>query len=197
MNINSILNNENNEYLGHGTGTDDKEIIKSIMTNGLRCSHNNLYYTTIGLGLGRQISEESINLLKNWPHKDSKIIIIVSMPLKYKILDSIGLGTYNKGNAAYYYKYKENDNSPYLMPEFVYGYYDSKKDEFIINPKYYENLTEEEQEKLFTKVKQNYLDILNEGCGIEKYKSLLSEDIFKNNGWIFPLTEEESVKKSR
>ena len=103
MDINTILSNSKNIYYGHGTGTDDKMIIDSIMNNGLRCSHGSLYYTSEILGVGAQIGSETKEMLKNWSHKNSKIIIIVSLPMKYRILDNAGIGTFNLGDAAYYY----------------------------------------------------------------------------------------------
>ena len=82
MDINLIMNNEKNMYYGHGTGTSSPEIIDSIMCNGLRCSHGSLYYTSICLGMGKHIEGDSVDLLNNWPHKKSDIVIIVSLPNK-------------------------------------------------------------------------------------------------------------------
>lgn len=192
MDINQILNNEENIYLGHGTKIEDDYIINSIMENGLRCSHGALYFTTVLLGKGC-IEDESIDLLKKWPHCDSKIVMIISIPNKYKILDVMGSGTYNKGDAAFYYiPNPEQRNqyglteSPYLMPEFVAGYYDARNDTFTSNPKYYENLSKEQQDILFTQVKENYFNVVSQGWNIEEYKEIIT-DI----GWEFPLSDDE------
>ena len=170
------------------------------MNNGLRCSHGSLYYTSITLGVGSQISESAQEMLKNWPHKDSKNIVIVSLPLQYKIIDT-GL-TYNQGDAAYYYipdesKRKEFSltNSPYVMPEFIAGYYDARNDSFISNPRYYENLPKNEQSNLFDKVKENYFNIIDNSLGIDEYKDIVKD--LGELGWQFGLTDEEVEKFQR
>lgn len=199
MEINKLLNNNQNMYFGHGTGVEDSEVIRSIMNNGLRCSHGSLYFTSVALGIGSQIPASEQELLKNWLHKDSKIIVIVSLPLQYKIIDLVGTPTYNQADAAYYYIPDENTrkkfsltNSPYVMPEFIVGYYDARNDSFTSNSRYYENLHENEQSKLFDKVKENYFNIIDNGWGIEAYK-----DVIKELGWKFGLTEEEVKKFQR
>lgn len=199
LKINNILNNQNNMYFGHGTGTEDREVIESIMNNGLRCSHGSLYFTSVALGIGKQIPDEEIEMLKKWPHKDSKIVVIVSLPYKYKIIDVAGSGTYNQGDAAFYYIPNEETrnkycltNSPYVMPEFIVGYYDSRTDSFTNNPKYYENLSYDEQINLFNRVKENYFNIIDDGWEIDEYK-----EVSKILGWSFGLTDEEIKKFKR
>ena len=196
MNINKVLNNQENMYYGHGTGTDNQEITNSIIKNGLRCSHGSLYYTSVTLGMGTHIEETEIEMMKHWPHKNSNIIIVVSLPIKYKIIDSPGIGTYNMADAAFYYtpseingEHENLNNSSYVMPEFIAGYYDARKDSFTSNPRYYEKLSIEEQQNLFDKVNQNYLNIIEEGCGIEKYQEIISD-----LGYDFPLTSDEIIK---
>jgi len=161
MNINEIFNNPNNIYHGHGIGPETMEKIQSILNNGLRCSHGSLYYTSVALGMGQNIDDSVNGLLKKWPHKDSNIIIIISLPNKYRILDSPGIGTYNLGDAAYYYipslELQEQfslTNSPYVMPEFVMGYYDAREDSFTMNSNYYEYLTQDQQDGLFLRIKK-------------------------------------------
>ncbi|MGM9875383.1 MAG: hypothetical protein ACI32H_05625 [Bacilli bacterium] len=199
MEINKILNNTQNMYFGHGTGTEDSKVIQSIMKYGLRCSHGSLYFTSIALGIGSQIAESEHEMLKKWPHNDSKIIVIVSLPLQYKIIDLVGTATYNQGDAAFYYipdevtrKKFSLTNSPYVMPEFIVGYYDARNDSFTSNPIYYENLQEHEQSNLLNKVKENYFNIIDSSWGIEGYK-----DVIKELGWGFGLTEEELKKIQR
>ncbi len=193
MQINKLLNNTQNIYFGHGTGTEDSKVIQSIMKYGLRCSHGSLYFTSVVLGIGSQIAESEQEMLKRWPHNDSKIIIIVSLPIQYKILNLVGTATYNQGDAAFYYipdeatiKNFSLTNSPYVMPEFIVGYYDARNDSFTSNPIYYENLQEHEQSNLFNKVKENYFNIIDNSWGIEEYKAAIKE-----LGWGFGLTEEE------
>ena len=196
MDINEILNNPHNMYYGHGTGTDSQNVIDSIIRNGLRCSHGSLYFTSLPLGIGTKIEDSEKKMMKHWPHMDSNIIIVVSLPIKYKIIDNPGIGTYNMADAAFYYTPSEITrnpefltNSPYVMPEFVAGYYDARKDSFTPNPAYYETLSLEEQQKLFDKVNQNYFNIIEEGCGIEKYQKILAD-----LGYDFPLTSDEVIK---
>ncbi len=200
MNIKEIFDNENNVYYGHGTGTTSLSVINSIMNNGLRCSHESLYFTSVALCMGNNVDDKIISLMKNWPHKNSQIIIIVSLPIKYIIIDSISIGTYNCANSAYYYvpsiesreKYRLTESN-YVMPEFIKGYYDSLNDRFVSNPKYYEFLSFDEQKKIFEKVKFNYITVINNTCGIKKYREIIeSLDMGE-----FPLTDEdiENVKK--
>ncbi|MBE6154894.1 MAG: hypothetical protein E7163_04925 [Firmicutes bacterium] len=193
MDINAFLNNNQNMYFGHGTGSKS-EVIQSILNNGLRCSHGSLYFTSISLGIGSQIADSEQELLRNWPHLDSKIIVIVSLPIKYRTLDVVGLGIEGNGDAAFYYipaenlrnKYIELTNSPYVMPEFIAGYYNSQNDSYTPNPKYYENLSMQEQESLFIKVKENYFNVVTDAVDIEQYKEIL-----KIVGCEFPLSDDE------
>ena len=135
-------------------------------------------------------------MLKNWPHKNSNIIIIVSLPMQYKIIESYDLGTYDMADAAFYYtpskelrdKYSLT-NSSYVLPEFIVGYYDAITDSFTLNPKYYENLSKQQQEELFNQVKQNYFNIIHDGCGIERY-----EEVIKDLGMYLPLSFNEIDK---
>ena len=196
VNVNEVLSNKENIYFGHGTGVHGDLLIDSIMLNGLRCSHGSLYNTSIPLGVGGFIPKETIDLLDSWPHLESKIIVIVSYPYKYKIIDTVGLRTYNQGDAAIYYIPSEENqakynltNSPYVMPEFVMGYYDNNNKTFINNLKYYEHLPIEEQRILFDKVKENYFNILDNACGIDLYRNLLKNN--KDIKYYFPFTDEE------
>lgn len=193
MEINNILNNQENLYFGHGTGTENEKVISSILENGLRCSHGSLYYTSVILGMGTNIGFNEEQLLKKWPHKGSSIIVIVSLPIKYRIIDNPGLGTYNQGDSAYYYIPSEKQiekynltKSAYVRPEFILGYYDGIENTFVKNPKYYENLSLEKQNELFSQVKENYFNIIDDGCGVEEYQTIADE-----LGWQFGLTEEE------
>ena len=78
--------NKENAYYGHGTNGDD-EIINSIFNNGLRCSHESLYYTSMNLGMGSEtLFDSQKELLNNWPHLNAKRIVIASIPLKYHIV---------------------------------------------------------------------------------------------------------------
>ena len=183
-NINEILNNSENIYYGHGTGKNNNQILPSILKDGIRCSHGDLYYTTVILGIGGEIETSTVKKLKNWEHKESNYIVIASLPLDYLIID--GEVAYQKRFSAFYHKPNESDSAPYLIPEFIAGYYNANEDTFIKNPRYYENLSKEEQEKIFNQVKVNYYDTIKETYGIEEYKQILNSLKRK-----FPLSETE------
>lgn len=186
--LNKILNNSQNVYHGHGTSGDD--IITSIFDNGLRCSHGSMYFTTCALGKGGELDNEVLDTMNNWPHLQADKIVIISLPIKYNILDAMPLGTYNLGTNAFYYDVEGNDKlsqGKYVMPEFIVGCYDSNTKTFEKNNKYYELLPQEEQDKLFERVKENYVQTLEDACGLDYYKEVL-----KNlPEWEFPLTDEE------
>lgn len=188
-----LMDNLNNGYYGHGTGEDEK-IITSILNNGLRCSHNAMEFTTYPLGIGRRISPNVLTLLNKWPHHEYKKIIIVSLPIIFNILDNPSLGTYQERYGAFCYipdkeaqeKYQLT-NSRYIMPEFILGCYNAKVKSFRFNPKYYERLSNDKQQEVFRKVKENYINIINEGIGIREYQEVL-ESLPE---WKFPLSDEE------
>lgn len=82
-----IFNNEKNNYYGHGIGQETPGKINSIFNNGLRCSHESLYFTTKSFGRGsNSLFEEQKEKMDNWDHKDSKQIIIVSLPGIYTVI---------------------------------------------------------------------------------------------------------------
>ena len=196
MDLNKIMDNENNMYYGHGTGGNGStEIVNSIMENGLRCSRGSLYYTSNVLCKGNKVNSDIIETLKNWKHMESKLIIIVSLPIKYNICFQ------EIENSAFYYipsskqqeKYKLT-NSEYVMPEFIRGYYDAINDTFVSNPKYYEFLSNSEQEELFDQVKLQYIKNINQVFGdLESYQEML------NNlpGWEYPLNNSDVEKAKK
>lgn len=71
--IKEKFNNSSNMYYGHGMGAYSEDKKLSIFENGLRCSHDQLYFTTITLGKGAQtLFEEKEELLNNWEHERFK-----------------------------------------------------------------------------------------------------------------------------
>ena len=187
--------NQTNQYYAHGIGVYDEKVIKSIFENGLRCSHNELYWTVLEFGKGSEnLFKEKEQLMNNWEHKGSKHIMIASLPEVYHLLDISGTPLFQKRHAAFY-----NNISPeeaeklgiapglYLKPEFIKGMYDAEKKDFIVNDRYYENLPEEEQRKVFEDVKKQYIDTISQsGWTLAEYAKIL-EDI----GIECPLTSEE------
>lgn len=193
--IGNKFSNRSNSYLGHGIGEYSKEKVESIFDNGLRCSHGQLSFTTISLGEGSEnLFKENFELMNNWQHKDSKQIVIASIPTKFRLLDIIGTPLYGKQDAAFYNQISQEEarrldisEGYYLKPEFIMGMYDADNNEFISNERYYENLKEEEQDKIFNEVKKQYIDILREsGFSFSEYSELLEEVNFEN-----PLTQKE------
>lgn len=187
--------NEGNQYYAHGIGVYDKNVIKSIFENGLRCSHNELYWTVLELGKGSDsLFREKEALMNNWGHKGSKHIMIASLPEVFHLLDVMGTALFQKRHAAFYNNISPEEASKlgispglYLKPEFIMGMYDAEKKDFVVNDRYYENLPEEEQRKVLEDVKKQYIDIIsNSGWTLAEYAQIL-EDI----GIECPLTPEE------
>ena len=189
-NLPNIFNEKNNSYFGHGT-VGNEDIINSIFNNGLRCSHNQLYFTSIEFGAGSDVGIENIkSKMDNWPHNDAKKIVIVSLPSEFYLINSGVL--YTKSDNAYAYNISKDEAlklniSPgkYIRPEFIKGYYNTDDNIFYENPKYYKKLSEEEQKHIFEQLKQNYLDTIS-AFGIYEYKEFCSE-----YNRSFPISDEE------
>lgn len=189
------FSNKENVYYGHGIGADNQAIVDSIFENGLRCSHERLFFTTIALGEGSdQLFESQKGTMDNWKHKDSKQIIIASLPKKYHIINVQNGPLYGKETSAFYNYIPQEEATKlgiaqgyYLKPEFVRGVYDANDRSFTQNDRYYENLPPEEQKKLFDEVKKQYIDLLKGSqWTLEEYAQIL-ERIGGEN----PLTQEE------
>lgn len=187
--------NQANQYYAHGIGVYDEKVIKSIFENGLRCSHNELYWTVLEFGKGSDtLFKEKEELMNNWEHKGSKHIIIASLPEIFHLLDVKGTPLFQKRHAAFYNhisqeKANELGIAPglYLKPEFIMGMYDANKKDFIVNDRYYENLPEQEQKRVLEEMKQQYIETIeNTGWTLEEYKQIL-DDIDME----FPLTQEK------
>ena len=187
--------NEGNQYYAHGIGAYDKNVIKSIFENGLRCSHNELYWTVLEFGKGSDsLFREKEAIMNNWEHKDSKHIMIASLPEVFHLLDVKGTALFQKRHAAFYNNISPEEASKlgispglYLKPEFIMGMYDAEKKDFVVNDRYYENLPEKEQRKVLEDVKKQYIDIIsNSDWTLAEYAQIL-EDI----GIECPLTPEE------
>ena len=186
----NIFCDEDNFYFGHGT-TGNDNTIKSILKTGLRCSHDQMYFTTIEFGIGSKNGISNIKKkLDNWPHLAAKKIVIVSVPKNYILLNTGRF--YGKGDNSFI-KYISKEESlnldisegKYVCPEFIKGYYDSDKNLFFENPKFYKKLSDEEIKKIFYSMKQKYLNAISD-FGINEYKELCSE-----NNLSFPITNED------
>ncbi len=203
--------NSENVYYGHGIGAERKGVIESILKYGLRCSHGSLDYTTMALGVGSEnLFDEIEDKLNNWQHLDSKKIVIASLPMNLLLVDAGSL--YGKRHSAFYNhismeeaenirenELKDYDNisfsqGDFLRPEFIRGIYDANARAFVPNERYYENLPEEEKNKLIEEVTQKYNEILEESKNndspfpwkikdikemLEKNKEIVREDEVK------------------
>ena len=179
MNVIKLFNNKNNMYFAHGSGTDKKGILDSIMKHGIRCSHGSFQFTSIYLGTSEDIKEYTYEILENWFYKNSSIVFVVSFPKKYFILEREEISTLKKEHSAFYYiptKEEQKEfslmNKPHVYSEFIVGYYNSITKEFVENENYYEKLENEKKKEILNKIEENYKMIIEESCGIEKYKEV-------------------------
>lgn len=177
-NINEIFSNSQNIYYGHGTGLSGNglNVVKLICDNGLRCTHKQLNYTTIALGFGGNIDESVSDMLDNWPYANSKKIIIISVPAKYRIFESTKLHTQGLEHIAYCYNPLQDGGGFHVIPEFIYGCYDADKKKFVKNPRYYEFLPKQEKDAVIKVVRTRYVDFLQESAGLKRYKDIMSEE---------------------
>lgn len=163
--IEDMFKCEQNFYFGHGT-CGGEETINSILKNGLNTVNSEamkgygntlrgLYSTSIGLGEGRDyLFSEQIDLLENWPHKDSKDVIIISIPKKYALRNTEVGGMTDLYEPFYVGSEEEGYN---LRPEFIMGIYNADSHTFIQNDNFYQNLDENKQEKIFEEIKNRYI----------------------------------------
>ena len=76
-------------YYLHGTGNAGMDAVASIFEQGLRASHNSMFFTTVCYGDGDTIKknwDQIQNDMNHWPHKESDKVVIVRFPMKYLIL---------------------------------------------------------------------------------------------------------------
>lgn len=161
----SIFGDSEQLYFGHGTG-DSKESIELIVKEGLRVknpekvigydSHlRGLTSTTIGFGFGGdEVFLENEQLLNNWPHKESKKIIILALPKKYYF----PLYEVRAQADCYEQFYIGNEEDGYyIRPEFILGIYNSSEKSFYQNENFYKSIDLQKQKKLFAELDQKYI----------------------------------------
>lgn len=162
--IEDIFKSEQDFYFGHGT-SGGEETISLILQNGLKTvnpeavkSYGNtlrgLDSTTILFGEGTDsLFGDQEGLLDNWPHKNSKNIVIVSIPQKYALRN-----TDVREADLYEAFYVGSEEEGYtLRPEFIKGIYNANSHTFAPNDNFYQNLGTEQQEKLFEEIRQHYI----------------------------------------
>lgn len=152
-------------YFGHGT-TGDETVLKSILQNGLKTvnpeeirAYSNtlrgLDSTTVFLGSGNnQLFEQEKENLNNWPHKDSKNIVIISLPKEY-VLRITEIGTLADQYKPFYIGSEKQGFN--LRPEFIKGIYNAETHSFTENANFYQSLDEATQRRMFEDIKVAYM----------------------------------------
>ena len=149
---------DDKEYflLGHGTGRrgESSEIIESIFSTGLRTKNNSLYYTTIGLETSN--IDDLINRLNNWPHLNSKKIILIRLPIEYININGESSDLHGEKFGAFTYPKADDDGkiTYYLDPKFIIGCYDASTGMVTLNDKFEKELSLKSIETL----KRGYLE---------------------------------------
>ena len=184
--------------LGHGTGRrgNDDSVVDTIFEDGLRSKDNSLYLTTIGLStptpeIVQQYQELGIpiptisdlkNQFNNWPHKDSKKIIIARIPTEYintmgdrSDLDGEMYGAFMKETVD-----EMGKKTTYLNPKFIIGCFDVEKQMVRLNKKFEQTLSQTTMEELKSGYKKT----------LEKTRDRITRNEIVSNPTI---TDEEST----
>lgn len=170
-----LLTDPDYAYYLHGTGfcEDPKYqagVIASIFKNGLRASHNAMYWTTICYGTGDDIKNNwsgMIDDMNHWQHKDSKDIIIVRFPIKYLIFgadDSLGEKDYAIYNEVT--NPETEQVTRYITPKMVVGCYHAETGNFTSNPNFEKELSPETEKEFQEKYDE----------GVKEFQKRLSFD---------------------
>lgn len=203
--VKDILTNPDYAYYLHGTGRGGDEyqagVVSSIFDNGLRASHNAMYWTTVCYGTGKDVENswaEMIDDMNHWKHLDSKNIIIVRFPIKYLILgadDSLGEKDYAIYNEIENPETKQVTR--YINPKMVVGCYHATTGEFFVNPNFEKELSPETekilQEKYEEGVKnfQDRINFVDVPMGIKQEGNEDLEEKADNNNALAEISEEE------
>ena len=169
---------------GHGTGRsgNSEEVVDSIFAKGLRTKDNSLYFTTVVLASPtpeikakyRELDLEEPTLdsleenFQNWPHLDSKRIIIMRLPNRYINMYANRADLDGERYGAFM---NELDGRYYLDPKFIVGSYDTERRMVRMNERFKEKLDEEDLEELDRKYKAT----------LEKRESRLAMDSLFSN----------------
>ncbi len=153
-------------WVGHGTGrsNDSEETINSIFENGLRTKDNSLFFASFVLSAPSEFlineykkmdaSPPTIDTLKkqlnNWPHANSKKIVLIRVPRKYINWrgEKSDLEGEMYGAIMNEVKLDNGDIKLYVDPRFIFGYYDANIKIFRINERFEKEYTEETMSKL-------------------------------------------------
>ncbi|MBR1884494.1 MAG: hypothetical protein IJ809_06175 [Clostridia bacterium] len=186
--ISSFFADTDDFVLGHGT-PGEEEIVSAIFKEGLIVENSEevefymntlrgLDSTSVALGKGNEkLYNESQQLLNHWEHKDSKDIIIISLPIKYMIPNI----PYIADKYLPFYVQDTKNGGLLLRPEFIKGRYNARNNSFTPNTNFYKNLEPSKQEELISEVKQKFMEMIING--IKEKPEELKE--------LFNLNEEE------
>ena len=152
--LESLFQEDGYLCFGHGTGRSGNadEVINLIFNKGLRTKDNSLYNTVIGLstptpsikannkelGLPEPTMESLKNQLDNWPHLDSKNVIIARLPEKYINMNGDRADLDGELFGAFYTEEQDTNGqiTYYLNPKFIVGCYDAEKQLVRLNDNY-------------------------------------------------------------
>ena len=200
------FSNKSNYYFGHGTNASD-DIIEKILAEGLAVidpeavkgymdTLRGLDSTTIPFGPGNEeLFEKHEELLNNWPHKDAKNIVIITLPSKY-VLDP---SSCKYGTDYFETYYTGNEETGYkLRPEFILGIYNANEKSMRINSNYYANLSEEKQKELFEEIEEKSV-ISYAYYGIEEPKKdkFTNEINYKKSALLWYKNQFEILKEMK
>jgi len=164
--LNEVFNDKEMLYLGHGTSVD-QSVINSIFQSGLQVKDpesirgygfhlEGVNSTTIPLGIGNDGLFDTVSeKLNNWPHKESKNVVIIALPKQYIFTKSEVRFLAD----AYEQFYIGNKESGYkLRPEFIKGVYNSTERSFTLNKNFYQNFSDEKKEEFFEELNNSYVE---------------------------------------
>lgn len=164
--LNEVFNDKEMLYLGHGTSVDES-VINSIFQSGLQVKDpesiggygfhlEGVNSTTIPLGIGNDCLFDTVSeKLNNWPHKESKNVVIIALPKQYIFTKS----EVHFLADAYEQFYIGNKESGYkLRPEFIKGVYNSTERSFTLNKNFYQNFSDEKKEEFFEELNNSYVE---------------------------------------
>lgn len=192
--IGELFKDENKLYFGHGTPGGD-ETVELILKIGLKVKDpeavrgymdtlRGLSSTTIEWGTGKEdLFDLQKDMLNKWPHKNSDNVVIISAPKDFALYRPEVRGAGDQYEAFYLGNEKEGYR---LRPEFIRGIYNSNRHDFVLNENYYENLPDEEQEKIFDEMKQRFIESYAENAILAP----------KDNERALPLNEKELEQAS-
>lgn len=175
--LRELLNEEGFTIFGHGTGGNNIEAVSSIFANGLRASHNSIFYTTIGLDVDKDLSKFK-EKLDNWEHFDSENIILIKLPNKYFNMfgDSMDLDCERTGAFVNEKADSIGKVTYYLDPKFIIGAYNRNISGVVLNPNYEYKLTDESLEELEEKLELTITKTRNKNLRFEENMSLLNQN---------------------